>query len=125
MKKVFPVIVLLITLSVLGIIFIQMSWIRNAISLRKQQHEQNINTAVSRIKEEFYQNYFGFIGQTPLDENSKNFFLQKFTTSFMEQDDVDRVVAQSVKRSGIKTKYEYVVKDIFQRILIYISMHWV
>jgi two-component system, OmpR family, phosphate regulon sensor histidine kinase PhoR len=114
MKKVFPVIVLLITLSVLGIIFIQMSWIRNAISLRKQQHEQDINTAVGRIKEEFYQNYFAYIGQTPLDENSKNFLLQKFTTNFMEKDDVDRLIAQSIKRSGIKTKYEYVIKDIFQ-----------
>lgn len=98
----------------LGIIFIQMSWIRNAISLRKQQHEQDINTAVGRIKEEFYQNYFAYIGQTPLDENSKNFLLQKFTTSFMETEDVNRLVAQSIKRSGIKSKYEYVIKDIFQ-----------
>ncbi|MBS1588127.1 MAG: HAMP domain-containing histidine kinase [Bacteroidetes bacterium] len=114
MKKVFPLIVLLITLSVLGIIFIQMSWIKNAISLRKQQHEQDINTAISRIKEEFYQNYFGFIGQTPLDENTKNFLLQKFTTSFMEKEDVNRVIAQSIKRSGIKDRYEYVIKDIFQ-----------
>lgn len=114
MKKVFPVIVLLITLSVLGIIFIQMSWIKNAISLRKQQHEQDINTATDRIKEEFYQNYFSFIGQTPLDENTKNFLLQKFTTSFMGKEDVDRVIAQSIRRTGIKDKYDYVIKDIFQ-----------
>jgi hypothetical protein len=31
MKKVFPLIVVLITLSVVGILFIQMSWINNAI----------------------------------------------------------------------------------------------
>jgi len=114
MKKVFPVIVLLITLSVLGIIFIQMSWIRNAISLRKQQHEQDINTAIGRIREEFYQNYFSYIGQTPLNEQTKNYLLQRFTTSFMEKDDVNRVINQSIKRSGIKDKYEYVINDIFQ-----------
>ncbi len=117
MKKVFPVIVLLITLSVLGIIFIQISWIRSAISLRKQQHEQDINTAVNRIKEEFYQNYFNVIGQYPQDEKSKNWYLSNFTTSFMEQKDVDRLISGSIKRTGIKEKYEYIITDIFQNTL--------
>ena len=44
MKKIFPIIVVLISLSVLGIIFIQMSWINNAISLRQKQHEQDQKT---------------------------------------------------------------------------------
>lgn len=91
-----------------------MSWIKNAIDLRKQQHEQEIGNAVGRIKEEFYQNYFGFIGQFPQDENSKNFFLQKFTTSFMEKEDVDNLISQNIRRSGIKERYEYKIVDIFQ-----------
>lgn len=114
MKKVFPIIVLLITLSVLGIIFIQMSWIKNAIDLRKKQHEQDITNAVSRIKEQFYSNYFTYIGQYPSDEKSKDFMLNRFTTSFLSAEEVDRLIDQSIKRSGIKEKYEYIIVDIFQ-----------
>jgi two-component system phosphate regulon sensor histidine kinase PhoR len=114
MKKVFPVIVVLISLSVLGIIFIQMSWIQSAINLRKQQREQEIGNAISFIKEQFYKRYFDYIGQFPQDEDSKNFYLQRFTTSFMDKDDVNDIIDQSIRRSGIKDKYEYKVVDIFQ-----------
>jgi len=114
MKKVFPVIVVLISLSVLGIIFIQMSWIQSAINLRKQQREQEIGNAISFTKEQFYKKYFDYIGQFPQDEESKNFYLQRFTTSFMDRDDVSDVIEQSIRRSGIKDKYEYKIVDIFQ-----------
>jgi two-component system phosphate regulon sensor histidine kinase PhoR len=114
MKKVFPVIVVLISLSVLGIIFIQMSWIQSAINLRKQQREQEIGNAISFTKEQFYKKYFDYIGQFPQDEDSKNFYLQRFTTSFMDKDDVSDVIEQSIRRSGIKDKFEYKIVDIFQ-----------
>jgi two-component system phosphate regulon sensor histidine kinase PhoR len=114
MKKVFPVIVVLITLSVLGIIFIQMSWIKNAIDLRKQQHEQEIANALNRIKEECYQNYFAKYGQYPVDEDGKLFMLQNFSTNVLSKDEVNSIIDQSIKRSGIKQPYEYVIVDIFQ-----------
>ena len=75
MKKVFPLMVVLITLSVLGIIFIQMSWIRNAIDLRKQQHDQDIADALYRIREGLYSKYFGKNGWVITDEDSKTYFL--------------------------------------------------
>lgn len=37
LKKIFPVIVVLITLSLLGIIYIQVNWIKNAIAIKKEQ----------------------------------------------------------------------------------------
>lgn len=116
MKKVFPVIIVLITLSVLGIIFIQMSWIKNAIDLRKQQHDQEITNAVNRIREEFHQRYFAMRGEypNPADESSKNFMLRDFSTNNFTKEEVDQVIAQSIKRSGIKVKYRYVILDIFQ-----------
>lgn len=117
MRKVFPLIVLLITLSVLGIIFIQMSWIKNAIELRKQQHDQEINLAVNRIGEELHQRYFGLRGEYPVnpnDEKQRDFLLRDFTTAYFEKDEIDNVVEQSIRRSGIKTKYSYVIVNIFQ-----------
>ena len=37
LKKIFPVIVVLITLSLLGIIYIQVSWIRSAVLIKQEQ----------------------------------------------------------------------------------------
>jgi len=117
MKKVFPVIVLLITLSVLGIIFIQMSWIRTAINLRKQQREQDIATAINRIKEECYQRYFAIRGQYPTTEDSKIFLLRNFSTTYIAEDMGD-VITASIKRSGIKDKFEYSILDIYRNPIV-------
>ncbi|MBC9930851.1 sensor histidine kinase [Chitinophaga qingshengii] len=52
LKKIFPVIVVLITLSLLGIIYIQVSWIRNAIAIKKEQlNEQSTKMAGDVQKE--------------------------------------------------------------------------
>lgn len=114
MKKVFPLIVVLITLSVLGTIFIQVSWIKNAIDLRKQQHEQEIDNALSRIKEECYQNYFAKVGQYPANEDSKMYMLQNFSSTVLTPEEMKQIIHQSIRRSGIKQPYEYVVLNIFQ-----------
>ena len=114
MKKVFPIIVVLITLSVLGTIYIQVSWIKNAIDLRKQQNEQDIAIAVSRIKQEFYQRFFNKIGQLPTNESSEEFYLQTFSVNYFSEEEINQVVSQSIKRSGVKQPYEYVIIDIFR-----------
>ncbi len=48
MKRIFPVITVLIFLSLLGIIFFQVLWIRQALDARKQQFEESI-TMVTAI----------------------------------------------------------------------------
>src|SRR5688500_4533553 len=42
MKRIFPIITVLIFLSLLGIIFFQVLWIRQALDARKQQFEESI-----------------------------------------------------------------------------------
>src|SRR5690606_22421231 len=113
MKKVFPLIVIFITLSVLGIIFIQVSWIRQAIDLRRQQHDQGVNNAVKRTREELYHRYFAYRREYPADENSKNFMLLAFSVNVL-RGEVDDVIEQSIRRSGIRLKYRYLILDIFQ-----------
>ena len=46
MKKLFPWIVVLITLSLAGIIFIQVNWIKNAINMRQEQFDQRMFEAL-------------------------------------------------------------------------------
>ncbi len=52
MKKTFPIIIALITLSLLGIIYIQVSWIRTLALFREEQLEENISAISQQVGEE-------------------------------------------------------------------------
>lgn len=56
MKKLFPWIVVLITLSLAGIIFIQISWIRNAINMRQEQFNQRMFEALDAARSDIVAN---------------------------------------------------------------------
>jgi two-component system phosphate regulon sensor histidine kinase PhoR len=114
MKKVFPIIVVLISLSVLGIIFIQMSWIRSAISLRKQQHEQDIAFALSQIKDGMYDRYATKLRMNFSDEASRLYYMKDFSSEFLTKEEINLIVSQSIRRANIKEPYEYMITDIFR-----------
>ncbi|MBW8685563.1 sensor histidine kinase [Chitinophaga rhizophila] len=52
LKKVFPIIVVLITLSLLGIIWIQVNWIYNAAIVRREQIEQRTVNVMNNVREQ-------------------------------------------------------------------------
>lgn len=56
MKKLFPWIVVLITLSLIGIIYIQISWIRNAITMRIDQYDQRMQSVLKVSREDIVKN---------------------------------------------------------------------
>lgn len=115
MKKVFPLIIILITLSVLGIIFIQMSWIHNSVELRKQQREQDIIHAVAQIKESLYTTYLFNEGQIGfLNQESRDYYLQGFTVERIPPEEINRKIDTALKRYNIREPYEYAITNIFQ-----------
>lgn len=115
MKKVFPLIIILITLSVLGIIFIQMSWIHNSVELRKQQREQDIIHAVAQIKESLYNTYLFNVGQIGyLNQDSRDFYLQSFTVERIPPEEINRKIDTALKRYNIREPFEYAITNIFQ-----------
>ena len=52
MKRVFPVIIILISLSLLGIIFIQVSWIRTLALFREEQLKEKLSLIVDEVGQE-------------------------------------------------------------------------
>ncbi|MEZ5016762.1 MAG: HAMP domain-containing sensor histidine kinase [Flavipsychrobacter sp.] len=115
MRKVFPLIVVLITLSVLGIFFIQMSWIQNAVKLRQQQRAQDMEHAVTQIRESMYRLFLIKIGQVGYnDEESKQFYLKGFTTQKFTSDEISQIIERAVLKYNIKEPYEYVITNIFR-----------
>ncbi len=116
MKRVFPLIVLLITLSVLGIMFIQMHWIRNAILVKRQLHEKNIENSVKQIRELMYNKYFEkrAVGYIP-SEGSRQYNLRNFTIMDFSEEEVKGIIDSTLKKNDLKNKYEYCITNIFDQ----------
>lgn len=63
MKKIYTVIIILITISLIGIIFIQLSWLNNMVLLSQERVKEKIEKAVNIVGEElalYKGNYTGF-----------------------------------------------------------------
>ena len=55
MKRIFPIITILILLSLLGIIFFQVLWIKGALESQEQKFNDHINIATSQAAEDLMQ----------------------------------------------------------------------
>lgn len=51
MKKIFPILIALVSISFLGIIYLQVDWIRGTMKLNKEQYYHNIYNSLNNIKE--------------------------------------------------------------------------
>ena len=55
MKRTFPIIIGLITLSLIGIIYIQISWLKNMMILREDQLEDKIGRVTEAVSKDLAQ----------------------------------------------------------------------
>ncbi|HEU4553440.1 MAG TPA: HAMP domain-containing sensor histidine kinase [Chitinophaga sp.] len=103
LKKTFPIIVVLITLSLLGIIVIQVSWIRNAAILRKEQVEQRYMNALITVRDEMVRRQAPPIrfkmGGTTLSKGADNSItLEKYELGNITVDVSDRFTTDEVQQ---------------------------
>ena len=52
MKRIFTIITVLISLSLIGIILIQLSWLKNMVLLREEQIKHNVQDCTKAVGEE-------------------------------------------------------------------------
>ncbi|MBS1644179.1 MAG: HAMP domain-containing histidine kinase [Bacteroidetes bacterium] len=124
MKKVFPLIVVLITLSVLGIMFIQVQWIKNAIQVKKDQFDQSRSKAMHEIRNNTQDLFLSKLNQqtgiTFLNETARRRELeQHFTVQYFKVDEMQQIIQQALRNNGIKQSFEFGVTNIFYNIVLY------
>lgn len=79
MKRIFTVIIILISVSLIGIIFIQLSWLKNMILLRQEQVKEKIEKAINIVGEELTQ----FKGNYPIGTRG-SVFQEEFSLEFLK-----------------------------------------
>ena len=81
MKKIFTVIIFLITLSLIGIIVIQLLWLQNMILLKQEQVKERIEKAVGIVGQELAE-YKGSYTSARIGSNP--FYSEEFTIDFLK-----------------------------------------
>ena len=119
MKRIFPLIVVLITLSVLGILFIQMSWINNAIKLKHQEFQRSVDNALIHTKEKVHSKFIYNAKQFfPNDESSQFYLKNNFTIEEgFTKDGVQDIIEKQLKQNNIKQPFEYCITNIFKNVV--------
>ncbi len=117
MKRVVPAIVILISLSVAGILFTQVQWIRSARQVRQEQYQQAVAGAISTmktaiqeafIKEQGYMEYFA-------TEDQKQQALSKsFTAQLLPTETISNILKKTLDQEGIQEPFEFSVYNIYQ-----------
>lgn len=78
MKKIFTVIIILISISLIGIILIQLSWLKNMILLKEEQVKEKIDKAADMVGQELNQ-YKGSYWNNKITSTNSNPFPDDFT----------------------------------------------
>ena len=115
MKRIFPLIVVLITLSVIGILFIQMSWIKNEIKLKEDEKQTGVENALNKTRDLLqskfiYMTYPGYV----TEESKERMLNLNFTLiGYFNNDDIREAVEHALREYNIKYNFEFGVTNIF------------
>ena len=119
MKKVFPLIVVLISLSVIGILFIQMSWINNALKLKHDEFERGVDNALSQTRKNI-QSSFLYKSRifSPNEESAQNFLKYNFTSeNTFTEDEIEAIIDSNLKQNRVREPFEFCITNIFKNVI--------
>ena len=115
MKRVFPIITVLILLSLLGLIFFQFLWLKSAKEVKEQQLIDNINRATNEAAEKLMQDKrFPPLNKTsnllfPNDRMQREFYRPSVMQRYSKEE-IGDIVRQSLDRNNLKdVPFEYAV----------------
>jgi two-component system phosphate regulon sensor histidine kinase PhoR len=112
MKRVFPSIVILITLSLLGLMFLQMSWIQNVLQYQKTKYELDVEKSYFGITEGIKERLTSRVGINPRSANWENKDAAKY---FWEQlykipsEDIRSIIRDELRRNHIELDFEFAI----------------
>ena len=121
MKKIFPIIVVLITLSVVGILFIQMSWIKNAFKLKHEEFQREVELSLKQTREALFSRFI-YKSRTivPDEQESRDFFLRNnfIVESNFSKDEVEQIIQRQLQQNNVKDSFQFTINNMFHNAIM-------
>ena len=111
-RKVFVLIIFLMSISLIGIIAVQIFWIKNSIELSDNQFKSDVNAALIKVSEnisdrelnDFYRLY------SSLSENRDNITESELKTYFYQQIDTTKQETFEYAQTILEENYKFPVE---------------
>lgn len=116
MKRVVPAIVILISLSVLGILYTQVQWIRSAMQVRQEQYNRSLETALRQIKTGIQDRFLeeqAYLDVLGGDLYKQQMLAKTFTAQALEPETIQRIIYKNLQDNGIRESFEFAVINVY------------
>jgi two-component system phosphate regulon sensor histidine kinase PhoR len=112
MKKVFPVIIVLICLSLFGLMFIQLNWVKTTMEVQKIKYSFEIENVINKTRSDLRSRLAMVRGLNPnfiriTDLNSDNFLWSGVST--LPEADIRNIIQTHLNEEKIKLPFEYCI----------------
>ncbi|MCC7030970.1 MAG: HAMP domain-containing histidine kinase [Chitinophagaceae bacterium] len=118
MKKIFPVIISLIVVSLFGIIYLQVDWISSTMKLKKEHYVSDIYASLTNIsqaiQEKKDQSILGF--QLQFQPMSFGKFIP--TSTVYKNYEMQELIKSEFKKNNIKQPFEYCIKNSMSSVVL-------
>lgn len=111
-KKIFPLIILLISISLIGIIFLQALWIKNATIVSENKYNQEIHNAMNGIKDGILQRATQFYGYNPAVVDYENPTVQNLLwdqLALIPTTDIEKIIKRALHKNNNNNEFSYAI----------------
>lgn len=110
-KRIFPVIIILITISVLGIIYLQVEWIRGATKLKREQYVQDVFVCLENIRDTINKRKDNSIGGISFPTQILSFSNFVSTPSILSNFQMKEIIKHELRMKKIKLDFEFCITN--------------
>lgn len=111
MKRIFPVIILLIAISVLGIIYLQVEWIRGATKLKRDQYAQDIYVSLENVRDSINKRKDNSLGGISFPTQLLSFSSFVSTPSVISNFQLHDIIKHELRMKKIKQSFEFCITN--------------
>lgn len=110
--------VILSTLSIIGVIVTQIYWVRKALALRERQFNQQVHVSLQEVAEDLAQLNSVMLHNNPVEQLSSNYFLVN-TNSMVDPGILEHYIKASFLRHDLITDFEVGIYDCASNRMFY------
>jgi len=110
-KRIFPIIILLIVISVLGIIYLQVEWIRGATKLKRDQYAQDIYVSLENVRDSINKRKDNSLGGLSFPTQLLSFSSFVSTPSVISNFQLHDIIKHELRMKKIKQSFEFCITN--------------
>ncbi|MBK7692284.1 MAG: HAMP domain-containing histidine kinase [Bacteroidetes bacterium] len=121
MKKIFPVIIALIVVSLLGLIYLQVDWISGTMKLKREQYDHDIHSSFNEIRTAINKRKDKSILGFSIRFQPMSFGNYIPTNTVIKDYEMKELIKTEFKKHNIKQPFEYCIRNEMSDYLMFSS----